>query len=67
MRKKKDVEIRLFGGLYPHILKGTFVSIFREQLGSIILSACLGFVASLAIIWVIHNPDNFKISFAIPN
>ena len=67
MRKKKeDGEIRLFGGLFlsSRILKGTFASIFVKYHSLCMLG--LGFAASLAIIWVVHKYDKFKISIAIP-
>ena len=64
-----------FGGLFlsSRALKGTFASIFCELPGTDkqYHSLCmfgLEFVASLAIIWVIHNYGNFQniISVAIP-
>ena len=68
-KNEEDDEIRLFRGLFlsSHILKGTFVSIFvncRQYHALCMLG--LGFVASLAIIWVIHNYGKLKISVAIP-
>jgi len=63
MRKKKkkdDDEIRLFQrsvSQLPHTQRYVRMY-FCELVGSIILSACLVwglYVASLAIIWVIHN------------
>jgi len=58
-----------FGSLFPssRVLKGTFASILgtARQYHSLCMLG-LGFVASLAIIWVIHNYGKFKISVAIP-
>ena len=59
-----------FGGLFlsSRVLKGTFASIFVNcQAVSLSLRMLgLGFVASLTIIWVMHNYGKFKISVAIP-
>ena len=70
MRKKKDDEIQLFRQSVSQLPRTQrYVREYLcELLGSIILSACLGlgFVASLAVIQVIHNYGKFKISVAIP-
>jgi len=68
-RKKEDDEIRLFRRSVSQLPRTQryVCKCFCELLGSIILSASwFGVVASLAIIWVIHNYGKFKISIVIP-
>jgi len=69
-RKKEDDEMRLFRWSVSQLprTQSCIHKYFYELLGGII-SLCmlgLGFVASLAIIQVIHNYGKFKISVAIP-
>ena len=67
-RRKKMTISEFFGSLFlgSRVLKGTFASILWtvKQYHSICVLG-LGFVASLAIIWLIHNYGKFEISFAI--
>jgi len=65
--RKKMTKSDFFGGLFlsSRLLKGTFASIFVRQYHSLSMLG-LGFVASLAIIWVIQKYGKFKISVAIP-
>jgi len=69
-KKKEDDQIQLFDGLFlsSRIVNGMLVSIFVNcQAVSLSLRMLgLGFVASLTIIWVMHNYGKFKISIAIP-
>ena len=58
-KKKKMTKSEFYGDLFLDscVLSGTFVSVFCELLGSIILSACLvwGVVASLAVFLLVHQ------------
>ena len=67
MRKKKENDEK---GHFNRLLHTPRYACkyYCELLGNIILSACQvwGFVAALAIIWVIHNYGKFEISLAIP-
>ena len=78
MRKKKkkkeekedDDKIRLFRGSVSQFLRTQryvceYYFFIARQYHSLCMLG-LGFVASLAIIWVIHNYGKFKISVAIP-